>query len=393
MLSRAALCVLAAFAFCAFAQSPQETQFHFRQAQEHLKNNRPDLAIREYQAILRTNPQNVDARGNLGVLLFFQGEFAKACPELSAAVKQQPGLWKLQALLGMCDRRAGRRADARSNLEQSFPQLQENKLRVQAGMELIELYFASGDLDKAADIVNTLRQLDPTNIEILYTAQRIYTSLADESMLAIAMLAPGSARMHQLMAHEMARQGDADGAIAHYREALKLDPRLPGLHFELAEMLNASSGASASNEAEQEYKAALAANPFDAVAECRLGEIAAKRADPADARAHYEKALQIQPESAEANLGMARTLVSLQQPANATPYLEKAVRLDPSNAAAHFRLAALYRSTGRPEDARRELADFQKYKDMKERLKEIYRQIRLTPAKQDRPDPDLPARQ
>jgi len=258
---------------------------------------------------------------------------------------------------------------------------------------LIELYFASGDLDKAAGIVNTLRQLDPTNTEILYTAQRIYTSLADESMLTIAMVAPGSARMHQLMAHEMARQGEVEGAIAHYREALKLDPHLPGLHFELAEMLSTSSDRAASKEAEQEYKAALSANPFDAVAECRLGEIAAKRGDSADARVHYERALQIQPDSAEANLGMARSLVSLQQPEKARPYLEKAVRLDPSNAAAHFRLAALYRSAGRPEDARRELAEFQKYKDMKEKLKEIYRQMRVTPAKQDRPDPDVPTRQ
>ena len=97
-----------------------------------------------------------------------------------------------------------------------------------------------------------------------------------------------------------------DGAVAHYREALKLDPRLPGLHFELAEMLNTSSDRAVAKEAEEEYKAALSANPFDAIAECRLGEIAAKRGDSADARAHYERALQIQPDSAEANLGMAR---------------------------------------------------------------------------------------
>ena len=136
--------------------------------------------------------------------------------------------------------------------------------------------------------------------------------------------------------------------------------------------------------------ASLAANPFDATAECRLGEIAAKRADSTDARAHYARALEIQPDSAEANLGMARTLVSLRQPEKARPFLERAVRLDPSNATAHFRLAALYRSAGREQDARRELAEFQKYKDMKERLKEIYGQMRLTSGKQERPDVDLP---
>src|SRR5207245_2754783 len=196
--------------------------------------------------------------------------------ELSAAVRQRPGLWELQALLGMCQRRAGRMAEARKNLEQAFPKLQEVKLRIQAGMELIDLYFGSGDLDQAAGVVSTLKQLDPANTEILYTAQRIYSSLADESMLTVAMTAPGSPRMHQLMGHEMARQGNMAGAIAHYREALKLDPQLPGLHFELAEMLNTSSDGSGAAEAENEYKAALAANPFDATAECRLGEIAAK---------------------------------------------------------------------------------------------------------------------
>jgi cytochrome c-type biogenesis protein CcmH/NrfG len=196
--------------------------------------------------------------------------------------------------------------------------------------------------------------------------------------------------MHQLMGHEMARQGNMAGAIAHYREALKLDPQLPGLHFELAEMLGASSDGSGAAEAESEYKAALAANPFDATSECRLGEIAAKRANSTDALAHYARASEIQPDSAEANLGMARTLVSLRQPEKARPFLERAVRLDPSNASAHFRLAALYRSTGRAEEARRELAEFQKYKEMKERLKEIYGQMRLTSGKQERPDVDLP---
>src|SRR2546422_10597822 len=121
MLPKALRCAFAASLLCAFAQKPPDSQSLLRQAQEHLKNNRPDLAIREYQAILQTDPKNVDARGNLGVLLFFQGEFVKASPELSAAVSQRPGLWKLQALLGMCQRRAGRMAEARTNLEQAFP--------------------------------------------------------------------------------------------------------------------------------------------------------------------------------------------------------------------------------------------------------------------------------
>jgi tetratricopeptide (TPR) repeat protein len=95
----------------------------------------------------------------------------------------------------------------------------------------------------------------------------------------MAMLAPNSARMRQIMAQEMARQGNIEGAIAHYREALKMDLRLPGLRFELAEALNLSTSAADQDEVEKEYRAALADNPFDEKAECRLGDIALRAAD------------------------------------------------------------------------------------------------------------------
>ena len=157
--------------------------------------------------------------------------------------------------------------------------MQEEKLRIQAGMELIEIYYGAGDLDKAAGIVGVLRQLAPENTDILYTAYRIYSDLAGESMLSMAMLAPKSARMHQMMAQEMARQGNTEGAIAHYREAVKIDPQLPGLRFELAEALNLSSSAADQEQVEKEYQAALADNPFDEKAECRLGEIALRASD------------------------------------------------------------------------------------------------------------------
>ena len=68
--------------------------------------------------------------------------------------------------------------------------------------------------------------------------------------------------------------GTAAEAIENYRAALKIDPQLPGLHFELAEMLSTLSTTESREEAENEYKAALEANPLDEQAECRLGDIA-----------------------------------------------------------------------------------------------------------------------
>ncbi|MBV9300774.1 MAG: tetratricopeptide repeat protein [Acidobacteriaceae bacterium] len=368
----------------------QQIQAHARQAQEDLRDKRPDVAAKEFTAIVALDPNNIEARGNLGVLLFFQHDFTNAAPQLRAALQLQPSLWKIEALLGMCERRIGQAADAQADLEKSFPQLTDEKLRIQAGMELIEIYYGSGTLDKAAGIVSALRQLRPTDVDILYTANRIYSDLADESMLSLAMLAPDSARMHQMMAHEAARQGNTQGAIAQYREAMKLDPNIPGLHFELAEALAGSSQPSDRAEVEREYKAALTANPFDERAECRLGEIAARESDVKAAEAHYSRALQLQPNDAGANLGLAKTLIAVNQSDKAIPLLERAAQIEPFNAAIHYHLSTLYRNAGRTDDAKRELVEFRRLRGMKARLTQIYQAMRLQPSEQERPDQDVP---
>src|ERR1700683_308611 len=128
----------------------EQIESHSRRAQELLKNNQPDLAAREYDVILALDPNNVDARGNLGVVRFFQGNYAKAIPELRGALHLRPALWKTQALLGMAEKRTGDMVSARTDLEQAFPQVQDEKLRVETGMELIEIYYGANDLDKAA---------------------------------------------------------------------------------------------------------------------------------------------------------------------------------------------------------------------------------------------------
>jgi len=368
----------------------QQIEAHNRQAQQYLKENRTDLATAELRAITALDPNNVDARGNLGVLLFFEGDYADAIPQLRAALKLQPGLWKIEALLGMSEKRTSDPQNALDDLEKAFPNLQEEKIRIEAGMELIEIYNRSGDLDKAAAIVSVLRGAYPTNVDVLYTSYRIYSDLAGESMLSLSMVAPDSARMHQVMAHEMARQGDTEAAVRNYREALKLAPQLPGLHFELGEQLHASSNPAEKQEAEAEYKAALAVNPFDEESERRLGEIAAERGDQKEADQYYSQAIKLQPNDAEADIDLAKLLISMNQPEKAEALLQRAIQLDPTSAVAHYRLCLLYRKAGRNADAQRELEAYREYKQMKEKLRGVYREMRLKTAEVTSDETDQP---
>jgi tetratricopeptide (TPR) repeat protein len=366
----------------------QQIESHRQKAAEALQSNRPDLAAAEFRAILALDPNNVDAHGNLGAVLFFQGAYSEAVPELKAALKLRPTLWKTQALLGIGEKRIGKIAEARRDLEKAFPNVSEPKIRTQTGMELIELYSSTGELEKAATVVGTLRRLEPTDGTILYTAYRVYSDLADESLLSLSVVDPNSARMHQAMAHELAKRGNTAEAIENYRSALKLDPQLPGIHFELAEMLNTLGTSASTQEAESEYKAALLANPRDEQSERRLGDIALQANDLQKAEEHYSRALELQPNDPDANVGLAKVCMSRNDTQKAEVLLRHALDLDPTNATAHYRLGTVYRQTGRTADAKRELEDYQKYRKMKEKLRDVYRDLHREPVKDESDDPN-----
>ena len=178
-----------------------------------------------------------------------------------------------------------------------------------------------------------------------------------------------------MMANELGRRGDLANAIAQYREAIRLNPMLPGARFELAEQLRTSSDPALNAQAEDEYKAAIQANQYDAKAWRQLGGIMTAKGDFKAAEEHYRKALALQPQDAEAKTGLAIVLISANQTSEAISLLESAVKDDPTNTAAHFRLSGLYRRAGRTADAKREMDAYQQYKDLKDKLDRTYKQL------------------
>ena len=358
----------------------RELAAHLQKAQDYFRQKRPDLAIPELQAATEIDPENAETQGNLGVLLYFQGKFADAIPHLRAALEKQPALIKMQGLLGIAELRTQDFADARKDMEATFPQIQDKKFKTELGLELVGFYTQSGDLDQAASTLAQLRRVDPGNLEVLYAEYRTYSDLSSESMMALALAAPDSAQMHQIMAHEEIKEGNTNGAIAQYRKAMAIDPHLPGIHFELAELLNTSQDASVKKEAEQEYRRALTANPLDEKAECRLGEIDAARGNTSQALEEFLRAVALQPADSDAVLDLAKTLIAMDQLDKARALLEEAIRIDPTNAIVHYRLSTLYRKQGRMEDAKREVELYKKYKDMKENLRAIYKELMIRPA-------------
>jgi Tfp pilus assembly protein PilF len=372
------------------ASHAAEIHDHLVKASAYLKQNDPGSASREFAAVLALDPKNAEANANLGVITFLRGDYKDASQYLRGALAADPSLAKTQALLGICERKLGD-PSAQALLEKSFPRVKEKSLQIQAGLELGAIYYQQGNLDRAASVMRTLEDLDADNVEILFMAQRVYSELADDTLNKLAILAPGSARMQQVIAQHLINAGDLKGAIEHYRKGLEIDPRLPGVHYELAEAILESSPTDpqAQAGAEKELGAAVKHDGDSAGTECVLARIASRRSDLDGAYAHYSRAYALNPGAAEAQIGLGRLLTTMDKPQEAAKYLRMAVQSDPLNGEAHYRLASICRKLGLGDEAAKEFRLFQEIKQTKTSLKELYRQMNKKPPEQEEQMPDV----
>jgi tetratricopeptide (TPR) repeat protein len=164
---------------------------------------------------------------------------------------------------------------------------------------------------------------------------------------------PTYADAHNNLANALAQTpGQSAEAVAHYEEALRLKPNLAEAHNNLAIALAAMPGRL--TEAIAHYEAALRSNPDYAEAHYNLAIVLAKMPGRlAEAIAHYEEAVRLKPDFAGAhhNLGMALAQMPGRLP-DAIAHYEEALRIRPDYADAHNNLAvALAQIPGRLPEA------------------------------------------
>jgi tetratricopeptide (TPR) repeat protein len=352
-----------------------QIELHFRQAENYLAENVPELAAKEFQAVLAISPGNATALANLGAIAFLQGDCPGAASYFRGALEHEPTLIKAQALLGICERRLGD-PSAQPLLESSFAQLEDKNVRTQVGIELASSYYEQGDLEHTSSTLGTLLEVSPDSLEVLYMAQRVYQEMADGTLNKLAILAPHSARMQQVVAEHLINAGNAPGAIEHYRAALKINPRLAGVHLEIGEsILQSSTSESALADASKEFSEAIKNDGDSASIEEQLGLIAALSSELDQSFQHYKRAYSLNAHDTAAQLGIATILMEKDKPAEAMPYLQNVVKADPMNTDARYRLAMAYRSLGQSEEFRKQIAIFRESKAVNSQVEELYSQM------------------
>jgi tetratricopeptide (TPR) repeat protein len=379
--------------FPAVAQSkktPPELAADLQRGQAALRAGDQATAEQQFRAALKLDSANVEAHANLGAIAFFQGNCGTAEPEFREALRGEPELIRAKALLAVCERRQGE-PGAQADMEAAFAKLDDPKLRTQLGVELANFYYQQGDLEKTAGVLHTLLEANPDNVDILFFAQRVYSELADTTLNKLAVLAPGSARMEQLIAERLINAGDLKDAIVHYRKAIALDPRLPGMHFELAETLmeGTPNDAEAQDQAKQELAAAVQVDGDSARVECELGRIALLQQHNDQALTHYQKAYAMDALEPLAQMGLASIAEKQDNLKDAARYLRMAVQSDPLNAEAHYQLCQVDKKLNLNDEAQKQLKLYLDIRASRDKVKELYQQMnpQTAPAAEPSPKP------
>jgi tetratricopeptide (TPR) repeat protein len=340
-------------------------------AQAALEARRSADAQQLFQAVLKLDPGNVEAEANLGVMAFFHGDCAGAEPYFRGAIKGDAALTKMKALLSVCEMKLGQ-ARAQADMESAYKELHDAKLKARLGIELANLYYERGDLERTARVLQQLLDMQPDNVDFLFFAQRVYSELANGTLNKLAVLAPGSARMEQLIAERLINDGDLKDATTHYEKALRLDPRLPGVHFELAEALMQAGGNDAVSQAKAELEQAIQIDGDSANVESELGRIALLQSHGDKALADYRRAYRMNPASSTAALGIAAILEQRGENEQALGYLRTAVKEDPFSTKANYRLFLLYKKMHLEDAARKQLKLFVDVRATKSEVENVY---------------------
>jgi tetratricopeptide (TPR) repeat protein len=231
--------------------------------------------------------------------------------------------------------------------------------------------MAADQMDSALDFIRVLNREFPRDPEVLYLAVHLFSDLSVRASQQLLFTSPGAYQVHELNAEALETQGRWKEAAMEYREVLKKNPLLPGIHYRLGRLLLSQPRTTTSrDEARREFEEELKLNPKNPGAEYVLGELAREDEQWPAAIEHFSHAAKLDAGFGDAFIGLGRSLISGGRPAEAIAPLEIAEKLLPDNPAAHFHLATAYRLTGRKPDADREFALHQQTSEKMRQMKE-----------------------
>lgn len=236
-------------------------------------------------------------------------------------------------------------------------QIQDRDLKRRMGAAGVRCAMMLDHRGAATTLLAWLEDQFPHDAEILFLATHVYSDLAARSSKELMDAAPDSPLVVEINAENFEKQGDWKKAIVEYRVLLAREPKMPGIHSRIGQIiLTLPATATSNDEARKEFEQELKLHPQNASAEYLLGELARKSGQLPQAIEHYRNATKLNPGLPEPHFGLGRCLLDSDKAVEAVGPLETAAKLAPDNPTIHFTLAHAYQELGRKDDAAREFA-------------------------------------
>jgi len=219
----------------------------------------------------------------------------------------------------------------------------------------VMLARAQMGLNNAPAALNELRQAlrrEPDNLDALYYLSKLSDVLARTQFVALAKMAPDSARTHQLQAEGFAAQGKPDEAEQEYLTALERRPGTPAIMNAIGDLKREDKSVKC-DQALEWYGKVLQKDPANFDALYGSGACYLRMQEIELAATSFRSALKSNPSSIDARLGLGETLLTAGKTAEAIPFLEAVANAYPTLRRLQFLLAKAYKATDRPADAKR----------------------------------------
>jgi len=291
------------------------------------------------------------------VILFVFAIGALAHPSPAQATKRPAPAVSSSAQQAIKLVESGRCKEALPVLKRSLPRITDKDLRYRTAMALTRCAMGMQDEQAAADSLLLLEHEFPGDPEVLYIATHYFSEMGMRAAQELTAKAPSSFQARKLQAESLESQGKNEDAAAIYNKILEENPRTPGIHYRLGQILLAEAGSSGSTDkAKLEFQKETEVDPLNAASEFILGELARRTGQWDEAIAHFTRASSLDEGFAEAYLALGMSLNASGKFAAATKPLQSYVAMQPADPAGHYQLAMSYARTGNKEGSAQQLA-------------------------------------
>jgi protein O-mannosyl-transferase len=322
-------------------------------------------ALIQFQKAIDINPDMADARCNLGSSLLNLGQVDKALEQLRIALEIKPELALANVNLGRAMSRQGRLDEAGKLLAKAIEIEPDNAAAyIQRGLIKVKqnrFDEAQEDFTKALDLkpgypdaLNNMATMLMIKGNLDEAIELYQKAVASPSNPADANSNINLAEMRYNLGSALQRKGIFKEAVQEWQEALKIKPDYIEVYFSLAECL-ASQGNL--DDAIAIYHKVLEIKPGTAEAHNNLGNVYRNMGRIDEAIEQYEIALSIKPDLVKAHYSLANILGEKGQIDEAIAHLRKTLEIDPRHAEAHYHLGRALHILEKIDEA---LAEYQK---------------------------------